>query len=206
MENIFKNKRRINKTAMIITVAVLFFVVVGEYRFYQNRVVKRVFSYDELVNLAREAAKAENLPESIDYYREAMSLEASNNQAKSELATVYIKNQNFDEAIALLEEVIKTDESNSFALNNLGNAHRDKGEDDLAEKYYQLSIARGNIDSVGNVVTMYNNAGEYEKSISILNTLINGGKNDDYFLRLLASSYSKSGNETRANEILAEIE
>ena len=191
---------------MIITVAVLFFVVVGAYSFYQNRVVKRVFSYDELVNLAREAAKAENLPESIDYYREAMSLEASNNQAKSELATVYIKNQNFDEAIALLEEVIKTDESNSFALNNLGNAHRDKGEDDLAEKYYQLSIARGNIDSVGNLVTMYNNAGEYEKSISILNTLINGGKNDDYFLRLLASSYSKSGNETRANEILAEIE
>lgn len=200
------NKKRLG----IVTVVVLILIFAALVLIFPKtrngiKEAMNIKSSDELVAEAAEAQKAGDKGKAITLYEEVLKKDESNAKARNDLSILYYENKNYDKSIDSWKKVSESNPDDRIALNFLGNSYRETGNNEEAIKCYKLAIEKGNTDSAGNLVTIYNLEGKYDESIALLNSLIEKYPDDTILKRLLASTYSKKGDTAKANEILAAI-
>jgi tetratricopeptide (TPR) repeat protein len=89
-------------------------------------------SADRLVELADLHFQIREFPKSSGYYREALALEPENSSISARLASSLSFEQNYDEAIAILQGVLKREPNHFQARAYLAIAYSQKGEKDDA--------------------------------------------------------------------------
>lgn len=156
-------------------------------------------SAEKSIDNAKEAVKANKKDEAIKLYEDAVKKDPENHVAKDDLAMLYYQTGEHDKATEVWSESLKNEPNDSFVLNSLANSYRDQGNKEEAIKYYLRAIETGNLDSVGNLITLYNSENKFDDSIKLLNSLIEKYPEDQSLDQLLASTYSKSGNAKKAN-------
>ncbi len=182
---------------VLLLVAVSFFLFWLSHR--SKVVTKRTISECEALASKQQKDQAEQC------FKDFLTDNPQNLVAKSDLANVNILQKKYSQSIQLYSEVSQANPDDTFALNNLANAYRDDGQNDQAEKYYKISIGKGNVDSVINLVTVYNTTGQFDKSVALLNSQIKINPKDKTLVGLLASTYSKSGDQKKAQSLLDSI-
>jgi len=202
-------KIKLVKNKSVVYAGILVLVLVGAgfaYYFLQNSdSPANNEKGKKVVADCKELAKALKNDEAVSCYNAVLQDDAQNVDAKANLANVYFEEKKYDESSKLLTEVNEARPADAFVLNNLANSLRDQGKTEEAISYYNEAIKAGNSDSISNLVTVYNIAGEYDKSIALLNDQLEGKPEDRVLTQLLASTYSKSGNQVKANELLSEL-
>ena len=166
------------------------------WKFHHKKVAKQTISE------CQTFAKNKQNDQSVDCYKNVIGNEPQNLTVKAELANVYLNQKKYDQASKLLTEANTADPNNAFLLNSLGNSLREEGKIGEAEKSYLDAISKGNVDSIINLVTLYNTTGQFDKSIEILNTQIKANPQDKTLVSLLVSTYSKAGDPKKAQSLI----
>ena len=83
-------------------------------------------------------------------YKETIRCEPTNREANNNMGAIYLRHNQFKEAIDLLTKVVAKDTVHTEAIANLAAAYGNSGNFGLAIKYYQMAI-RINPDQPGNV-------------------------------------------------------
>jgi superkiller protein 3 len=184
-----------------IYVLALFCVVAAgaiDFRFDQNNKNKGTVLPD--ISECKTLANQKKTDEAITCYNAILNASNQNIEAKAGLANLYFEKKNYAESTKLLTEAKEMKPSDAFVLNNLGNSLRDQGKTDDAISVYLEAIAAGNYDSIANLVTLYNINAKFDESIKLLNSQLEKHPDDKTLLQLLASTYHKQGNETKARQ------
>jgi len=166
---------------------------------------KIINSYETLVKKGEEAEKNKDFTSAEKYYAEALSKKPEQDDLRTNLANLYYRDQKIDQAMELWQEQTESNPDNIMTINYIANGYRDKGDTENAIKYYKIAIEKGNTDSVGNLVTLYNINNRYDDSINLLNDLLVKSPDNKTYLKLLASSYAKKGEVDKGNKILEGI-
>ena len=194
-----KLKKIVNLKKRIILISLVVFcipVLVGIVYFIRTDVksiVKKdnTVSAEKLISDAKATAKTGDKAGAIKLYEEATAKDPENITAKDDLAMLYYQTKDFAKATETYSQSLAKAPDDSFTLNSLANSYRDQGKTDQAITTYLKAIETGNLESVGNLVTLYNSNQEYDQSITLLNTLIKKYPEDKDLGQLLASTKSK---------------
>lgn len=178
---------------LCILLAGLVYMERGRFSNIKNKI--DTISAEKSIDDAKKAVTEGKKDDAIKLYEDAVKKDPENNVAKDELAMLYYQTTKYDKAVETWSDSLETEPDNSFVLNSLANSYRDQGNTDEAIKTYLKAIETGNLDSVGNLVTLYNSASRFDESITLLNSLIVKYPEDKDLKQLLASSYSKKGDE-----------
>lgn len=185
-----------NKKIIIISVgsivaAVL--VLAGGYLIYKKVVFPKA-SLETLVKQGDASKNSGNYADAEQKYQSAIQLYGDNKEAQLNLGAVYLSQQKYTEAKDVLQKAYDAGSTDSLALNNLGNAYRNSGDNEKAIVYYKLAVEKGNLDSLKNLVTILNIQGNFDQSITYLKKAIADNPKDDSLQKLLDSTeYKKSG-------------
>lgn len=162
-------------------------------------------SVDRYTKVGQDAQKAGDKSKAIESYEKVLSIDSNNTDVRKELSLLYYQNKQYDKSADSWKQVVDKTPDDSVALNSLANAYRDQGNNEAAIDNYKKAIEAGNLDSVGNLVTLYNINNRFSDSIALLSPLIEKYPDDKSLKQLLASTYSKMGDSKKASEILAQL-
>ena len=192
-------KKAMSKKAKVLCVIggmVVIVLAVGGF-YYSYKGVKKV-SGSELMKQGEELKNAGKYAEATEKYKAALDAlnddKEAQKKAQVELGTLYLNQQQYVEAKGVLQNVADQDTSDSFVMNNLGNAYRNSGDNNRAVEYYKKALDAGNMDSLKNLVTVLNIQGNYDQSIKYLNQYIAQYPNDADLKMLLTSTEYKKEN------------
>lgn len=138
-----KKKQQTKKTVIIVAivcVVLLVAAIIGKIIIDVNN----ASSYDYQMKMADNAMFKENYEEAEKFYLNALELEPNDIDARLELADLYLKTEDTDEAIRLLKEAISLDPSNNniIAYNMLFEIYHKAGDVDAV-----LELKKGITDS-----------------------------------------------------------
>jgi len=127
-------------------------------------------------------------------YHEAESLllkHQSNPESFRQLIQVYEFRNNFEIAIAFLEEKIRTDSTNSWMLMHLGDNYFQLDSLDLALKYYLRKFNSDSSDQVTavRIANIYLKQKKFDKSIGICNLILSSDSTNKRFIKLIGISH-----------------
>lgn len=126
-------------------------------------------------------------------YEKVLATDPNNMPIKSKLASLYYEDKNYQKASDTYKSIAEKDPKDSISQNFAANSFRNMGKTEEAIEYYKKAIENGNMDSVANLVTVYNLNGQFDLSISLLNERLAVNPNDKTLQQLLSSTnYKKS--------------
>lgn len=112
-------KKRQKNLIMISSIASIIAIIIIVIAVSQSIKNKYNNSVDYQLSKAHSALNSGNVQEAIDYYENAIALDADNTDIKLELADLFESNNNADGAIILYEEIIDLDSENKEAYSKL---------------------------------------------------------------------------------------
>lgn len=163
--------------------------------------VKAKSSYQISLLLGMMYAWLQNRPEAARWYRNAIIVNDSTDEARLYLAAIYDRQGKSRESRRLYEEVVQRYPDNTLALNNLAYAYATSGEHlDLALSYARKAIntepgRASYLDTYGWVL---HRKGMYAEADSILRMAIDLEQNNATFFEHLGDNSKKLGHRDRA--------
>ncbi|HSE42517.1 MAG TPA: tetratricopeptide repeat protein [Acidobacteriota bacterium] len=92
-------------------------------------------------DIARIYSEQGKYPEAIEAYKKFISAKPDNQEAKLELAAIYLQQKNIDEAKALLGGTSLDSITNPYTLYNLGVGFYNAGQTDEAIRYWEKAVS-----------------------------------------------------------------
>jgi len=175
-------------------------------------------AYDQFL-LGRHLKDAENIDGAIAAFKRAIELDPEAADVVSELASVYLQQNRFDEAVAAAEQALKIAPANNEAHRILGliyaalsenrrpNASRTPGarpEENMVKAIQHLEQALdrlvGEPDATARatLARLYVRSGSYDKAISLLIDLVNQEPGWQEGPQLLVEAYASAGRNADA--------
>jgi tetratricopeptide (TPR) repeat protein len=145
--------------------------------------------------------------ESIDVLKKAKKIVRDKKdieRVEFTLGVIYDKNGEWKNAISSMENVLKINPQNAYALNHIGYTYADKNiELEKAEKFLTQAISMQPedgyiIDSLG---WLYFKQGKLEEAIATLEKAVKTNNNEPIIIEHLADAYYKNGQQKRAQEM-----
>ena len=105
-----KKKKQIQLTISVVALVCVLLVIAGVYAKFaiDNR---NNTSYDYQMKMAETAENRGEWEDAVDYYKKALEIDNSSNEARLELAELYFKIDDDEAAVVLLHEIVETDTS-----------------------------------------------------------------------------------------------
>lgn len=87
-------------------------------------------SYDYQMEMARKEEAEGNYEEALDFYNAALDIQPQDLEARTAMTDIYMEQKNYDSAMILLMEIIKSDRSNRDAYEKLISIYEEKEDYD----------------------------------------------------------------------------
>ena len=131
-------------------------------------------SNESLYNLGNIHLKSNNLEKAEDYYERALELRI-HPYILINLAALKQRLEKYDQAIILLEELIKIQPDNVNAHNNLGSVYLTMEENEKALKHLEdaLKLDENFLSALNNISNVHMNLNNFEDAIKTINKAIN---------------------------------
>ncbi|MCM1106586.1 MAG: chitobiase/beta-hexosaminidase C-terminal domain-containing protein [Blautia sp.] len=131
---------------------------------------KRAGSFDYQMQMAQEAYEKGNIESAIEYYENALALDADNIEVRLILASIYMERKDYDSVMILCQEVIQMENSNQMACEMLISIYENQKNYDAI-----LALREAVSDSLKDLFAVYEvtpplfsqEPGTYEEFLSI---------------------------------------
>lgn len=157
---------------------------------------------DLLMNIGFCYGKLEDYQQSINYYKQAQTLEPENKEICLNLATLYSKCGDIQEAYRILKELVYINPYDADLLNNIGWIYETMDQNTTAEDYYYrgLALEPENLNLVYNLVCCLKKQHKFLEALDIIHKIKENPDGYSLYWSSLAEIYEKLGAKTLAVE------
>ncbi len=159
---------------------------------------------DNLLTLAKEHIKKDELAEAEKKFLEIISLDPKNIDAFEGLGDIYIELKKYDEAKEVFEYLLKLSSAEAYFHDKLGQVSRAQGHLQEAEAQFRISVEMNNQNAnyLHNLAEVYVLEAEYDKAVEYFEKALNlEPKNPKYLDALLNISIIRK-DKVRAGQVL----
>lgn len=151
---------------------------------------------DAYLNISKVYLAKGNGTDAIKNIEEVLKIDNKNSEALTLKARVYVLINKNNEAITLLNDAINNDPSYSPAFNELAELYANLKDYSKAAEFYEkyIQASEFTLEKQKRYASILYVNKEYEKTITILEDVINDEKNSASTIRIIAYSYLRLGN------------
>ena len=159
----------------------------------------------QIVNKAVEYKNDEDFNQAEEVLQKGLDKYPENNYLKASLADLFYRQKKLDKALNLADEILSEKAGDTRALTIKGNVHFAKREYKKAKEFFKEAYLNEKGEyTASRLIKVLNRLEEYERALELANKWREEADNSNYFKKIAANIYEKTGENKKAEELFSE--